>query len=90
MRPGRRFVLASVFLVLAFSGVSAKPKLTRTWAAPELAPIPNQKWLVLALVTEDTIKRTLEDAMVAELKKKKIDAIPAYASVTQEIGRAHV
>jgi hypothetical protein len=82
MRTHRPILLASLLAALTPAAFAA-PKLTSTWAAPDLAPAAGSKWLVLAQVTEEVIKRSLEDAVVAELKKKKLDAIPAYASLSQ-------
>jgi hypothetical protein len=82
MRTVCRLALVPVLLVTALSSVTAKVKLQSSWAAEDLAPIANPKVLVLAQVQDEATRRTLEDAVVHELKLKKAEAIPAYSNLS--------
>ena len=62
----------------------ARTKITSKWTDPQAQPKTYAKVLVLARVTEPSAKRILEDAVVKGLQGKKIQAIAAYQSVTDE------
>jgi len=76
-------VLVLATLLLAVVPAAAATKTVNNWAAATVTPLPGKKMLVLAKISDDVAKRSLEDAVVAGLKQKGIEAIPAYTSITE-------
>ncbi len=80
-RSARGAMFALVFVAAASAAVIASTKTGGTWAAPDLQPKLYSKILVLARVTEDSPRRTLEDAVVKAFQDEDIVAIPAYSNL---------
>jgi hypothetical protein len=80
-RLSKLVLLAAV--TLAAVPAAAATKTVNTWSAGTVTPLPGKKMLVLAKISNDIAKRSLEDAVVKGLKDKGIEAIPAYSSVTE-------
>src|SRR5262245_47095071 len=81
MRPRTTAAALVALILMAASAALASTKTSDPWADPNLQPKLYAKVLVLARVTEDSAKRTLEDAMVKALQDEKIAAIPAYSNL---------
>ena len=75
-------VLPLAFALAVVAPAAAGPKTLSSWADPNLMPVAKQKLLVLAMVQEEVNKRVLEDSIVKALAGKKIEAVPAYSSLT--------
>jgi hypothetical protein len=60
---------------------AAGAKVTSTWSAPDLDQHTLKKVAVLAKFTDDAARRILEDAVVAGLAKRGIEALPAYSAL---------
>ena len=73
-------VLLTTTATVAVAGV----KTTSTSTAPDLQPGSYKKYLVLARIKDESVKRILEDTVVAKLKAAKTDAVAAYTVLVPE------
>lgn len=67
-------LVASAMLGLGCSSTT----LTNIWTTPERPSVQPQKVLVVALAKRPTIRRSFEDAFVAQLKAQKLEASASY------------
>lgn len=70
-------VISFAFVTLLASGCNA-PTITEEWSAAPATPNPYRSVLVVRIAKDPTIRRTAEDAMVAELSKLGVAAKPSY------------
>lgn len=69
-------VVAAVLITTACAQTSVK----NTWKAPDDSGPALRKIMVVGITSRADVRRTFEDAFVAELKAAGVDAVPSYAS----------
>lgn len=76
-------VLAGLVLFLASCSGT---KVTSSWKDPEVKLDQHQKIMVLALVNDkqDALRKNIEAEMTAQLKQRGYNAVPAFASYSQQ------
>ena len=74
-------VLACVALLAALSGCSSSPstKLESSWREPKAGPVQFEKIVVVAVLPEDSLRRSVEDEIARRVK----NAIPGYTIVPE-------
>lgn len=78
---GGRALVVGLLLTIPLVA-AARTKTDSTWTSPEVKPTAYKKVVVLAKFTDDVAVRSLEDAVVAGLKKQGVDAVQAYLVLT--------
>ncbi|HZJ55672.1 MAG TPA: DUF4136 domain-containing protein [Myxococcaceae bacterium] len=81
----RRLTGAVVLLVLAACGASTR--FVNTWKAPDAAPLalrPGDTVVAMVISRNEVNRRSGEDALAAELSRRGLRVIPAYAVLTVE------
>jgi len=72
-----RFAVAALVLGAAALAGCASSNLVNMWSAPDFST-PMQKMLVVAMKPNEGNRRIMEDAIVAELSRNGVQAIPSY------------
>jgi hypothetical protein len=73
--------LAGIALVFACAGPSTT--IEQSWTAPQFSP---PRRLVVVYISHDgSVRRTVEDEMVAKLARNGISAAPSYSVVTNDV-----
>lgn len=76
-RPvGRAALLAAALALAACAGT----RLVESWVAPGAGPLQFKKVLALAVVKDDSLRRTAEDSLAASILKAT--AVPSYKLLT--------
>lgn len=70
----KRIVLGAVFL----TACATQTSVTQVWQAQMPPTPPMQRVLVLAMSTDEPMRRTIEDAFVADLTKHGVNATQSY------------
>lgn len=70
------FAVAAVMLATACAQTSVK----NSWKSPEDTGPALRRIMVVGITSRADVRRTFEDAFVAELKAAGIEAVPSYAS----------
>lgn len=87
MKNKMRFINIGVLagLVLFLASCSGT-KVTSSWKDPEVKLDQHQKIMVMALVNDkqDALRKNIEAEMVAQLKHRGYDAVPAFATYRQQ------
>lgn len=66
-------------LLVGLMGACASTRVTSTWTDPTLAEQERpRKALVAAVVPDESIRRVLEERLVAQLREEGIDATPSF------------
>lgn len=73
-------LIISFFCIMLVSTISVAQS---SWKSPEYKPELYRKVIVLAKVSDDLIKRQLEDGTVKMLNDKGFSAIPAYSNISE-------
>lgn len=71
-------IVVAVFALLV--AACAQTDVRNTWKAPDDSGPPLRKVMVVGVTSRADVRRTFEDAFVAQLKAGGVDAVPSYAS----------
>jgi hypothetical protein len=74
----RRHLITLLLIASALASGCASTRLTDSWFDPGFTGGPFRKWLVVAVGGNTVATRVLEDAMVAKLKARGVDAVQGY------------
>jgi hypothetical protein len=74
------------FILLSAVGCTST-KLTSSWRDPQFTGGPVHKVLVVGVTTDQLRRRQLEDAMVAEFGRRKVQAVAGYNVLPQDVGQ---
>jgi len=77
-----RLLIAPLLAAAATPAIAGSTKTTSTWAAPDLQPRTYGKVAVVAKISDDIARRTLEDAVVKGLIDRGISAVASYQTFT--------
>ena len=83
LRKSARLMLAAV-AVASLTSCAASTQLTSSWADPTAAGHHFKKIVVVGVTNKDAVRREYEDAFVAELKSRGVDAVPSYSFAAGE------
>ena len=70
--------LASVAVLLAVAACAAPTVLNTQWSNPSFTSKPMRKILVVGITKDSSNRRVYEDAMVAQLNARGVQAMPSY------------
>ncbi|HZM33193.1 MAG TPA: hypothetical protein VFC18_01770 [Burkholderiales bacterium] len=73
-------ILGAAFAALALAGCATSRLLTQQ-SNPDYVGKPFNSVMVVAVTSDELVRRTFEDRIVALLQKRGVKAIPAYAEV---------
>jgi len=73
-----------VVLALLLAACAASTSIVNQWALPDPGPAM-KKIFVIGMLRDASVRRTFEDAMVASLKARGVEAVPAYAYVDETV-----
>lgn len=79
---------ATFAAVLLGAAACASTKLTSTWVAPDARPLdPAKKVVAVMLTSRQSTRRAAEDAMVNEMARRGVEAIPSYSVLPDDAVR---
>ena len=79
-----KLALAVIALCALGLDVEAKTKPSGTWTAPDVKPAAYRKVVVYAKLTDEAVRRQMEDYAVLGLKARGTDAVAAHQVLTPE------
>jgi hypothetical protein len=65
-------------MYLALGASCSTTKVERTWIDPDVSMAPIDDVLVVAVVRQEELRRSLEDEMAGELRRKGVAAVPSH------------
>jgi hypothetical protein len=78
-KPRQGFAIFALAAVALLGLGCSSTNLTNIWTTPQRPSVQPEKVLVMALAKRPTIRRSFEDAFVAQLKSQKLDATASYS-----------
>ncbi|MCX6550190.1 MAG: hypothetical protein NTY02_04130 [Acidobacteria bacterium] len=75
--------------VVALAGVvvSAAPQLKSSWRNPDPHALPVSRVIVIGFTSEQSTRRTMEDALTAEIRRNGASAEPSYSIVPGDVSK---